>query len=102
VNSSPRSPAPFAVCGRSPADPRHLRFAQPRALGRKVSDEFTVPLCRVHHDALHQRGDEAAWWKSVNIEPVPIALVLWRSTRSGATPDPSSEAAAKAENDELS
>jgi hypothetical protein len=90
------------VCGRSSADPHHLRFAQPRALGRKVSDEFTVPLCRVHHDALHQRGDEAAWWKSVNIEPVPIALVLWRSTRSGATPDPSSEAAAKAENDELS
>ena len=74
------------VCGRSPADPHHLRFAQPRALGRKVSDEFTVPLCRVHHDALHKRGDEAAWWKSVNIDPVPIALALWRSTRSGAAP----------------
>jgi hypothetical protein len=55
----------------------------------------------VHHDALHQRGDEAAWWKSLNIDPVPVALALWRS-RSGATPDPSSEAAAKAENDELS
>jgi hypothetical protein len=27
------------VCGRKPSDPHHLRFAQPRALGRKVSDE---------------------------------------------------------------
>jgi hypothetical protein len=89
---------PCLVCGRSPADPHHLRFAQPRALGRKVSDEFTVPLCRVHHDALHQRGDEAAWWKSVNIDPVPVALALWRSTRSGAMPDAPPEAAVGAEN----
>jgi hypothetical protein len=34
------------ICGRRPADAHHLRFAQHRALGRKVSDEFTVPLCR--------------------------------------------------------
>src|SRR5262249_26327162 len=32
------------ICGRSPSDAHHLRFGQPRALGRKVSDEFTVPL----------------------------------------------------------
>jgi hypothetical protein len=77
---------PCIVCGRTPADPHHLRFAQPRALGRKVSDEFTVPICRVHHDELHKRGDEAAWWKSVNIDPAPIALALWRRTppRPGA------------------
>ena len=36
------------VCGRKPCDAHHLRFAQSRALGRKVSDEFTVPLCRGH------------------------------------------------------
>ena len=34
---------PCVVCGRTPADPHHLRFAQPRALGRKVSDKYTVP-----------------------------------------------------------
>jgi hypothetical protein len=37
--------------------PHHLRFAQPRALGRKASDEFTVPLCRVHHREVHRAGD---------------------------------------------
>jgi hypothetical protein len=72
---------PCLVCGRSPSDPHHLRFAQPRALGRKVSDEFTVPVCRLHHRELHRHGDEAAWWAAVNVDPVPIALGLWRLTR---------------------
>jgi hypothetical protein len=35
---------PCLVCGRQPSDPHHLQFAQPRAMGLKVSDEFTVPL----------------------------------------------------------
>src|SRR2546430_10779583 len=46
------------VCGRKPCDPHHLRFAQVRALGRKVSDEFTVPLCRLYHRELHRSRDE--------------------------------------------
>jgi hypothetical protein len=50
---------PCSVCGRVPSDAHHLRFAQKRALGRKVSDEFTVPLCRGHHRELHRHGDEA-------------------------------------------
>ena len=53
------STQPCLVCGRTPADAHHLRFAQPRALGRKVSDEFTVPVCRVHHRELHRHGNEA-------------------------------------------
>ena len=69
------------VCGRAPAEAHHLRFAQPRALGRKVSDEFTVPVCRLHHRELHRYGDEASWWAGVNVDPVPIALELWRRTR---------------------
>src|SRR5215831_3087287 len=52
---------PCLVCGRRPADAHHLRFAQSRALGRKVSDEFTVPLCRGHHREIHRCGNEAAW-----------------------------------------
>ena len=58
---------PCLVCGRQPSDPHHLRFAQPRALGLKVSDEFTVPLCRGHHRQLHQAGNEVAWWENLKI-----------------------------------
>jgi ERF superfamily len=69
------------VCGRKPSDPHHLRFTQPRALGRKVSDEFVVPICRTHHRAVHRSGNEQAWWKSVGIEPLKVARKLWRQTR---------------------
>jgi hypothetical protein len=68
---------PCLVCGRRPADAHHLRFAQSRALGRKVSDEFTVPLCRGHHREVHRSGDEAAWWKKTSIDPTVCARVLW-------------------------
>src|SRR6516225_6333214 len=69
------------VCGRTPSDPHHLTFMQPRALGRRVSVEFTVPVCRVHHRELHRQGDEAAWWDKVHIDPLPVALRLWQHTR---------------------
>jgi hypothetical protein len=68
---------PCLVCRRMPSDPHHLRFAEPRALGCKVSDEFTVPLCRTHHRALHDSGDERAFWHNVGIDPLPIARGLW-------------------------
>ena len=71
---------PCLVCGRYPSDPHHLRFAQPRALGVKVSDEFTVPLCRGHHRQLHQAGDEGAWWKALKIDALPLARQLWEQT----------------------
>jgi hypothetical protein len=69
------------VCGRTPSDPHHLTFIQPRALGHRVSDEFTVPVCRTHHRELHRQGDEAAWWGKLCINPVPVALKLWQHTR---------------------
>jgi ERF superfamily len=73
------------VCGRKPSDPHHLRFVQPYALGRRVSDEFTVPLCRVHHRDLHRHGDEAAWWGKLSVDPIPVALKLWQHTRINGT-----------------
>jgi hypothetical protein len=72
---------PCLVCGRVPSDSHHLTFTQSRALGRRVSDEFTVPVCRIHHRELHRSGDEAAWWQKLNIDPLPVALRLWRHTR---------------------
>ena len=72
---------PCLVCGRKPSDPHHLRYMQPRALGRKASDEFAVPLCRVHHRAAHRAADERTWWKAVGIDPIKIARNLWKQTR---------------------
>ncbi len=72
---------PCLICGRRPCDPHHLRFAQKRALGRKVSDEFTVPLCRLHHRELHRSRNEALWWNKVGIDPTKIARDLWQRTR---------------------
>src|SRR5262249_26908662 len=68
------------VCGRHPADAHHVRFAQAPALGRKVSDEFTVPLCRGHHREVHWCGNEVAWWQNVGIDPTVCARVLWLKT----------------------
>ncbi len=68
------------ICGRRPSDAHHLRFAQSRALGRKVSDEFTVPLCRGHHREVHRCGDESGWWKKTGIDPTVPARALWLET----------------------
>jgi hypothetical protein len=68
---------PCLICGRRPADAHHLRFAQSPALGRKVSDEFTVPLCRGHHRETHRCGDETAWWRKIGIDPTVSARALW-------------------------
>src|SRR5258707_15421441 len=76
------------VCGRSPSDPHHLSFVQPRALGHRVSDEFTVPVCRVHHRELHRQANEAAWWGKLSIDPVSVALKLWQHTRLNGTAIP--------------
>ena len=88
---------PCLVCGRKPSDPHHLRCVQPRALGRKASDEFAVPLCRIHHRLVHRVGNEAAWWKDAGIDPIKAARKLWKQTRvdEGRTaPEPRTERAA--------
>jgi ERF superfamily len=73
---------PCLICGRTPADAHHLRFAQHRALGRKASDEFTVPLCRGHHSEAHRSGDEVAWWAKAGINPTVSARSLWLRTHT--------------------
>jgi hypothetical protein len=83
------------ICGRKPSDPHHLRHAQPRALGRKASDEFAVPLCRSHHRAVHRSSNERAWWQATGIDPVKVARKLWKQTRVNEgriPPDPRAQA----------
>src|SRR5262245_11559884 len=87
---------PCTVCGRQPCEAHHIRFAQPSALGRRVSDEFTVPLCRVHHRELHRTGNERSWWDQLNIDPVPIATRFWQQTR-GVAPGASGQSKAQLE-----
>jgi hypothetical protein len=90
---------PCLFCGRKPSDPHHLRFMQPRALGRKVSDEFAVPLCRIHHRAVHRLSDEQPWWQAAGIDPVKVARKLWKDSRgtkgdlpvAEASPQPAAE-----------
>jgi hypothetical protein len=85
---------PCLVCGRKPSDPHHLRYPQPRALGRKASDEFAVPLCRMHHREFHRAGDERAWWKVAGIDPLKVARKLWKEARVNGgriTPNPPSQ-----------
>lgn len=88
---------PCLICSRKPSDAHHLRFAQPRAMAAKVSDEFTVPLCRYHHQLLHRHNDEPAWWDAYEIDALSIARDLWeestgeppadRATAAGPEPD---------------
>jgi hypothetical protein len=78
---------PCLFCARKPSDPHHLRFMQPRALGRKVSDEFAVPLCRTHHRAAHRAKDEQAWWTAIGIDPVKVAHKLWKESCVGKPND---------------
>jgi hypothetical protein len=89
---------PCLVCGRLPSDPHHLRFAQSRALGRKVSDEFTVPLCRMHHREIHRCGSEGSWWQNSGIDSLAAARALWLETHplQGKTPPTNDEATATA------
>jgi hypothetical protein len=72
---------PCLVCQRPPYDAHHLKFAQARSLGRKVSDEFTVPLCREHHQELHRHDNELAWWANLQIIPLPVPSDLWAQHR---------------------
>ena len=68
---------PCLICKMGPCDAHHLKIARPRSLGRKVSDEFTVPLCREHHRELHRHGSEANWWANMQVAPISIAEELW-------------------------
>jgi hypothetical protein len=83
---------PCLICGRSPSNAHHVRYAQSKGLSLKVSDEFTVPLCAIHHHHIHTTGKEREWWQERNIDPLKIADALWKksherdpsSTRAGA------------------
>ena len=77
---------PCMICGRQPSHAHHLTFAQAHALGRKVSDEFAVPLCNLHHRELHDHGNERTWWLEKRINPLPVATALWNESHGWSSP----------------
>jgi hypothetical protein len=77
---------PCIICGRTPSQAHHIRYAQPRGLALKVSDEFAVPLCVIHHSQNHATGDERRWWQERKIDPLAVAEGLWKTTTSAKDP----------------
>jgi hypothetical protein len=55
------------------------------------------PVCRVHHRELHRSGNEAAWWRKLNIDPIPVALRLWQHTRTDGELPTSSQTVTQAQ-----
>jgi hypothetical protein len=45
-------------------------FAEPSAMGLRSGDDFAVPLCALHHRALHACGDELTWWATQGVDPM--------------------------------
>jgi hypothetical protein len=74
---------PCLICGRKPSQAHHVRYAQQRGLGLKVSDEFAVPLCATHHSENHRTGDERRWWQEKKIDPLDAAQDLWNARSGG-------------------
>lgn len=71
---------PCLICEELHCHAHHITFAQRRGMSVKVSDEFAVPLCPMHHNHLHQSGSEQAWWRGHGIDPLNIAADLWAQT----------------------
>ena len=45
-------------------------------MAKKPGDQWVVPLCRIHHRALHDTGDETQWWQAQKIDAVTLAEQL--------------------------
>jgi hypothetical protein len=82
---------PCIVCGRTPAQAHHVRFAQSRGVSLKVSDEFTVPLCALHHSGEPQDGRRRRWWHERNLDPLAATSELWRQSRDQCSSPNSSD-----------
>lgn len=78
------------VCRAHPVEVHHLTHAQPKAKALKAGDQWTVPLCPVHHRSLHARGDEAGWWAARGINAIEAASEFWAvspARKAAATPE---------------
>ena len=73
---------PCLICGRENVEAHHILFAEPRAMGKKVGDQWTVPLCAIHHRSLHMAGNEESWWLTNKQDPMAAAEELWQKSQN--------------------
>lgn len=52
-------------------------------MGVKPSDKYSTALCMAHHAAQHARGNELAWWRSINRDPFTTAEGLFSDFEAG-------------------
>ena len=88
---------PGLICGRKPSLAQG-RFAQPKGIALNLSDEFTVPLCAIHHTENHATGNERRRWQEHKIEPLAVDEQLWRRSNRTPAPDNAPEAGDSQEN----
>lgn len=61
------------ICKNPVADAHHLRIiGHKRGMSVKNGDDYTIPLCRRHHDELHAMGDEKLFLDLHGIDPVKV------------------------------
>ncbi len=66
------------ICGRRPAQVHHLIAGpEPKARGLKAGDNWTIPLCVIHHTELHANGDERGYLRQHAVDGQALAAELW-------------------------
>lgn len=77
---------PCLVCGDDTgSDACHIRYSDASigkvnpGISAKPGDEYTVPMCRTHHEQQH-KGSEKRFWEGIGLDPVSVALRLFKLT----------------------
>ena len=75
---------PCVIClDNTSTEAAHIRYADRQAgkrqtgMQEKSDDAFAIPLCGECHRAQHGTS-ERAWWNGKEIDPVKLALALYR------------------------
>lgn len=81
-----------SICKNPIADAHHLRTAgHMRAMSLKNGDDFTIPLCRKHHDELHAFGDEKLFLALNGVDVVRILQQLNGGSDDVSSKDPTED-----------
>ena len=82
---------PCLVCGTPPpVHAHHITYAEPSGMGRKVGDNWTVPLCGGCHHRLHNDPlGEKLFWADNGIDPMDEAMKNYGRWDQGIVDRPS-------------